>query len=251
MWVDVDAEDKLNENYFLISILNWIASRRYGHFSGINRKVQMKYQPKGRPRGSSSDDGNGTSNCTFRLNFHHTHWCLSQHIRIINRSICAFDSFNLANLFRPYFSLIIISVLHFLYVWFRVHPSHCVADLPKEPSLVLILKWGGELTPAGRIQAEELGRIFRCMYPGGQGRHDHTGTQGLGLLRYPQKSTILKKSEYYNHFFSSNLQSPFDVPSRFENICIGWGSRANDSSRICQRIAGAGGRIDADFSTNG
>lgn len=29
----------------------------YGHFSGINRKVQMKYQPKGRPRGSSSDDG--------------------------------------------------------------------------------------------------------------------------------------------------------------------------------------------------
>jgi inositol hexakisphosphate/diphosphoinositol-pentakisphosphate kinase len=72
----------------------------YGHFSGINRKVQMKYQPKGRPRGSSSDD-----------------------------------------------------------------------DKPAEPSLVLILKWGGELTPAGRIQAEELGRIFRCMYPGGQGRH--------------------------------------------------------------------------------
>lgn len=36
---------------------------------------------------------------------------------------------------------------------------------------MLILKWGGELTPAGRIQAEELGRIFRCMYPGGQGRH--------------------------------------------------------------------------------
>lgn len=44
-------------------------------------------------------------------------------------------------------------------------------DRPAEPSLVLILKWGGELTPAGRVQAEELGRIFRCMYPGGQGRH--------------------------------------------------------------------------------
>jgi len=42
-------------------------------------------------------------------------------------------------------------------------------DTPKEPSLVLILKWGGELTPAGRVQAEELGRSFRCMYPGGQG----------------------------------------------------------------------------------
>ncbi|XP_071747742.1 inositol hexakisphosphate and diphosphoinositol-pentakisphosphate kinase 2 isoform X10 [Lepeophtheirus salmonis] len=78
----------------------------YGHFSGINRKVQLKYQPKGRPRNSSSED-----------------------------------------------------------------------ELPKEPSLLLILKWGGELTPIGRVQAEELGKVFRCMYPGGQ------GTQGLGLLR--------------------------------------------------------------------
>lgn len=48
-------------------------------------------------------------------------------------------------------------------------PPYRIGDSPKEPSLVLILKWGGELTPAGRIQAEELGRIFRCMYPGGQG----------------------------------------------------------------------------------
>ncbi|XP_046833037.1 inositol hexakisphosphate and diphosphoinositol-pentakisphosphate kinase isoform X9 [Vespa crabro] len=92
----------------------------YGHFSGINRKVQMKYQPRGRPRGSSSDD-----------------------------------------------------------------------DRLGEPSLVLILKWGGELTPAGRIQAEELGRIFRCMYPGGQeedtemlpNHGEYAGAQGLGLLR--------------------------------------------------------------------
>ncbi|BES94642.1 Acid_phosphat_A [Nesidiocoris tenuis] len=91
----------------------------YGHFSGINRKVQMKYQPKGRPKSSSSDDGENQNG-------------------------------------------------------------------PAEPSLVLIVKWGGELTPAGRIQAEELGRIFRCMYPGGQGRHyygEYAGTQGLGLLR--------------------------------------------------------------------
>jgi hypothetical protein len=43
-------------------------------------------------------------------------------------------------------------------------------DTRKEgPSLLLVLKWGGELTPAGRVQAEELGRAFRCMYPGGQG----------------------------------------------------------------------------------
>lgn len=44
------------------------------------------------------------------------------------------------------------------------------SDTRKEgPSLLLVLKWGGELTPAGRVQAEELGRAFRCMYPGGQG----------------------------------------------------------------------------------
>ena len=29
----------------------------YGHFSGINRKVQLKYQPKGRPKSTSSEDG--------------------------------------------------------------------------------------------------------------------------------------------------------------------------------------------------
>ncbi|KAI4467915.1 diphosphoinositol pentakisphosphate kinase [Holotrichia oblita] len=93
---DPEIEEKQGKLEQLKSVLEM-----YGHFSGINRKVQMKYQPKGRPRGSSSDD----------------------------------------------------------------------VDKPAEPSLVLILKWGGELTPAGRIQAEELGRIFRCMYPGGQGRH--------------------------------------------------------------------------------
>jgi hypothetical protein len=43
------------------------------------------------------------------------------------------------------------------------------SELPREPSLLCIVKWGGELTPGGRVQAEELGRIFRCMYPGGQG----------------------------------------------------------------------------------
>ncbi|XP_065076616.1 inositol hexakisphosphate and diphosphoinositol-pentakisphosphate kinase 2-like isoform X16 [Ochlerotatus camptorhynchus] len=107
---DSEIEEKQSKLEQLKSVLEM-----YGHFSGINRKVQMKYQPKGRPRGSSSDD----------------------------------------------------------------------VDAPKEPSLVLILKWGGELTPAGRIQAEELGRIFRCMYPGGQSRDgkEAPGAQGLGLLR--------------------------------------------------------------------
>ncbi|XP_047485694.1 inositol hexakisphosphate and diphosphoinositol-pentakisphosphate kinase 2-like isoform X2 [Penaeus chinensis] len=103
---DPETEEKKGKLEQLKSVLEM-----YGHFSGINRKVQLKYQPQGWKRRSSSEEG----------------------------------------------------------------------DSPKEPSLVLILKWGGELTPAGRIQAEELGRIFRCMYPGGQG--EYAGTQGLGLLR--------------------------------------------------------------------
>ncbi|XP_034956098.1 inositol hexakisphosphate and diphosphoinositol-pentakisphosphate kinase 2 isoform X2 [Zootoca vivipara] len=83
----------------------------YGHFSGINRKVQLTYLPHGCPKTSSEEED-----------------------------------------------------------------SH-----KREPSLLLVLKWGGELTPAGRVQAEELGRAFRCMYPGGQG--DYAGFPGCGLLR--------------------------------------------------------------------
>ena len=45
-----------------------------------------------------------------------------------------------------------------------------LGEVQKEASLLLILKWGGELTPSGRSQAEELGKVFRCMYPGGQGK---------------------------------------------------------------------------------
>ncbi|XP_060693068.1 inositol hexakisphosphate and diphosphoinositol-pentakisphosphate kinase 2 [Hemiscyllium ocellatum] len=83
----------------------------YGHFSGINRKVQLTYLPLGCTKTSSEEDDNKR----------------------------------------------------------------------EEPSLLLVLKWGGELTPAGRVQAEELGRAFRCMYPGGQG--DYAGFPGCGLLR--------------------------------------------------------------------
>jgi len=39
----------------------------------------------------------------------------------------------------------------------------------------MILKWGGELTPAGRQQAEELGKVFRCIYPGEYGSQPGSG----------------------------------------------------------------------------
>lgn len=53
--------------------------------------------------------------------------------------------------------------------------------VPAAQVLLLIVKWGGELTMAGRRQAEELGRAFRCMYPGGEG--EYASLPGSGFLR--------------------------------------------------------------------
>ncbi|XP_061414640.1 inositol hexakisphosphate and diphosphoinositol-pentakisphosphate kinase 2-like isoform X10 [Lethenteron reissneri] len=108
--LDQKNDTEIEENKAKLEQLKTVLEM-YGHFSGINRKVQITYLPHGQPRTSSEDD-----------------------------------------------------------------------DVRKEePSLLLVLKWGGELTPTGRVQAEELGRAFRCMYPGGQG--DYAGFPGCGLLR--------------------------------------------------------------------
>uniref|UniRef100_A0A8C2CCB3 Inositol hexakisphosphate and diphosphoinositol-pentakisphosphate kinase n=1 Tax=Cyprinus carpio TaxID=7962 RepID=A0A8C2CCB3_CYPCA len=108
---DCEIEEKSSKLEQLKTVLEM-----YGHFSGINRKVQLTYLPHGQPKTSSEEE-----------------------------------------------------------------------DTRKEgASILLVLKWGGELTPAGRVQAEELGRAFRCMYPGGQGRPvswDYAGFPGCGLLR--------------------------------------------------------------------
>lgn len=49
------------------------------------------------------------------------------------------------------------------------------------PALLLILKWGGEVTAAGQAHAEELGKAFRRMYPGGVG--EYSSLPGSGFLR--------------------------------------------------------------------
>ncbi|XP_047622481.1 inositol hexakisphosphate and diphosphoinositol-pentakisphosphate kinase 1 isoform X8 [Phacochoerus africanus] len=102
-----EIEEKTGKLEQLKSVLEM-----YGHFSGINRKVQLTYYPHGVKASNEGQD--------------------PQRVALA-------------------------------------------------PSLLLVLKWGGELTPAGRVQAEELGRAFRCMYPGGQG--DYAGFPGCGLLR--------------------------------------------------------------------
>ncbi|XP_013876733.1 inositol hexakisphosphate and diphosphoinositol-pentakisphosphate kinase 2 [Austrofundulus limnaeus] len=111
---DCEIEEKKSKLEQLKTVLEMESSlnvNQYGHFSGINRKVQLTYLRNGQPKASSEEED------------------------------CKKDG----------------------------------------PSLLLVLKWGGELTPAGRVQAEELGRAFRCMYPGGQG--DYAGFPGCGLLR--------------------------------------------------------------------
>ncbi|KAM5337567.1 inositol hexakisphosphate and diphosphoinositol-pentakisphosphate kinase 1 isoform 8-T12 [Glossophaga mutica] len=102
-----EIEEKTGKLEQLKSVLEM-----YGHFSGINRKVQLTYYPHGVKASNEGQDSQ----------------------------------------------------------------QEALA-----PSLLLVLKWGGELTPDGRVQAEELGRAFRCMYPGGQG--DYAGFPGCGLLR--------------------------------------------------------------------
>ncbi|XP_041795799.1 inositol hexakisphosphate and diphosphoinositol-pentakisphosphate kinase 1 isoform X1 [Chelmon rostratus] len=118
---DCEIEEKKSKLEQLKTVLEM-----YGHFSGINRKVQLTYLRNGQPKASSEEEDSKRDG----------------------------------------------------------------------PSLLLVLKWGGELTPAGRVQAEELGRAFRCMYPGGQAGNrrslgcespidfgDYAGFPGCGLLR--------------------------------------------------------------------
>ncbi|XP_035388102.1 inositol hexakisphosphate and diphosphoinositol-pentakisphosphate kinase 1 isoform X3 [Electrophorus electricus] len=125
---DCEIEEKKSKLEQLKTVLEMESSlndNQYGHFSGINRKVQLTYLPNGQLKASSEEED----------------------------------------------------------------------TLMSGPSLLLVLKWGGELTPAGRVQAEELGRAFRCMYPGGQDScrpldcespidcGDYAGFPGCGLLR--------------------------------------------------------------------
>ena len=73
-------------------------------------------------------------------------------------------------------------IVHIALTWMIKYCWFIFVDGPREASLVLILKWGGELTPAGKIQAEELGKAFRCMYPGGQGEWWPQGDDQLVII---------------------------------------------------------------------
>ena len=65
-------------------------------------------------------------------------------------------------------------------VFFVIESTVAVDADTADGHLVLIMKWGGELTPLGKYQSEQLGQMFRCMYPGSNGA---SAKKGHGLLR--------------------------------------------------------------------
>lgn len=60
--VDKELEEKQGKLEQLKTVLEM-----YGHFSGINRKVQMKYQPNGKPKESSGDENPAAQSASLML----------------------------------------------------------------------------------------------------------------------------------------------------------------------------------------
>ncbi len=115
---------------------------RYGHFSGINRKVQLKYH-KSLDKSSSCHSSEEESQCN-----RHDH----------------------------------------------------------TPYLLLILKWGGELTTDGKQQAEDLGTAFRKLYPGGEGSKS-------GIIKQRTNSNIscVLISVFFNLFKNKTIEDKSEV----------------------------------------
>ncbi|GMT02403.1 hypothetical protein PENTCL1PPCAC_24577, partial [Pristionchus entomophagus] len=118
----------------------------YGHFSGINRKVQLKYLKAREVRTPVEGESAAAA-------------AAAKHSSSSSTERKAPPS----------------------------GPTHTPSTMPPTgPALQLILKWGGELTTAGSLQAEALGKLFRTLYPGirrTDGKNSPEDTQGLGFLR--------------------------------------------------------------------
>ena len=104
-----EVETRLNNLYYIYIYVDCVFLFRYGYFSGINRKVQIK----------SMDDKRNYDMLTK----------------------------------------------------FKGRNKKSQTSVANSQALLLILKWGGEVTPMGKKLAEDLGRAFRCVYPGGQGKN--------------------------------------------------------------------------------
>ena len=137
----------------------FIVSRRYGYFSGINRKVQFKYLGKprdgnesesseNRPGDSESDEKSGKKKQSKELKNKHVEGKDEKEVKRkesteaktqTNRESKESDDAD------------------------QKGPTDDKMKVPvdKDHSLLLIVKWGGELTTMGKEQALQLGRAFR------------------------------------------------------------------------------------------
>jgi inositol hexakisphosphate/diphosphoinositol-pentakisphosphate kinase len=130
---------------------------RHGHFSGINRKVQLKSLKRYAARCTVHTEKGAHTHCAHA----HTHTLTD------GESDSDTDVFDTS-----------------------------MTPPTGSSGLLLIVKWGGELTTAGVMQAEALGRrvramlvhahigkLFRTLYPGIRGGGRDEDKRGLGFLR--------------------------------------------------------------------
>lgn len=61
------------------------------------------------------------------------------------------------------------SVLEMHGLFLGINRKVQIKKTKEETSFQLILKWGGEITPAGIEQAEDLGRYYQSFYPKDEG----------------------------------------------------------------------------------
>ena len=92
-------------------------------------------------------------------------------------------------------------------------------DQDGAPQMLLILKWGGEQTQSGQQQAEELGRAFRIIYPGGEG--EYASLPGSGFLRL--HSTYRHDLKVY----ASDEGRVQMTAAAFTKVCTGLSSLSN------------------------
>uniref|UniRef100_A0A3Q3BUE7 Inositol hexakisphosphate and diphosphoinositol-pentakisphosphate kinase n=1 Tax=Haplochromis burtoni TaxID=8153 RepID=A0A3Q3BUE7_HAPBU len=191
---DCEIEEKKSKLEQLKTVLEM-----YGHFSGINRKVQLTYLRNGKPKASSEEEGIVLGHRLLCVLGHRDKLYVNKYTRMVIGSECQCNQSSVSNCVleprlqcfgctspRTTLFVSMATEKRVLIIYIKKNQMLnfllLVSDSKKDgPSLLLVLKWGGELTPAGRVQAEELGRAFRCMYPGGQG--DYAGFPGCGLLR--------------------------------------------------------------------
>lgn len=108
--------------------------QRYGHFSGINRIIQFKYLGKAKPR-DGTDSEHSDRNVEIKKGKRKESGEGTN--KTSKESKLTEDTYQKGS----------------------EHKLEVPVD--KEHSLLLIVKWGGELTMMGREQALELGRAFR------------------------------------------------------------------------------------------